>query len=336
MSLSSPLSDAALQRRAMVAMLLAMLVMALGLPLHLATFRDHSRHTWLALPVAWLSCFLTLSTLAAGRHALSDTWRALRYARLGGAEIVTISALITLIVSLPSLVIHSAPMYFDVTAMALAWHLTGAAQSSTIQRRFAATVEQLAPLNLRPQRPTLLAADHEPWLARWLLGILFVFAIAALLWHSLSGNLSNAALAALAVAAAGCPCTLGIVRSSAWAVGAERAVAIGWLIPVGEAWSRIEALPAQADQLAVRLGAASSADLRALACAVQRTIRWNTVWSISLNLALLPLALAGPVPAILPAATMVLARLLIGFTTWRLARRLSLTTTCLEYNPDDM
>jgi cation transport ATPase len=208
-------------------------------------------------------------------------------------------------------------MYFDVTAMALAWLLSGEAQSMAIRRRFASMVEQLAPLNPPPHSLAAPAADLDDPHARWLSGVILGFSFAALIWQTHTGTIANGLLTALAVAAAGCPCTLGIVRSSAWVDSSERALALGWLIPEGAAWSRLASVP-EADRLALKLGAADESALFSLARAVRRTIRWNYLWSIGFNVVLLPLALFGPVPALLPAITMLLARLLIWLTTRRL------------------
>lgn len=311
-----PIGDRVLQRRAMGSMLLAMLVMLLGLPLHLAGLSAHGDHGGAARFVVWLSALLTLWTLWVARHIFPHAWRGLRRVDFGVAELVSVGALAAFIASLPALVAHSAPMYFDVTAMALAWLVAGEAQVSALQRRFDSAREQLAPLRLQPQLPSVPVEPHGDRAVRWLGLALLVLAIAALGVQILrGGSIASGLLAGLAAVAVGCPCTLGIVKSSAWEVGVERAAALGWLLPSGAALSQIAADPQQADQYALKLGPADPAALLEVAREVERTIRWNYLWAIGLNLVLLPLALFEPPPSLGPAATMVLARLLIAWTT---------------------
>lgn len=311
-----PIGDRALQRRAMVAMLPAMLVMLFGLPLHLAGLRAHADHGGAAWLVVWLSCLLTLWIIWIVRHVLHSAWRSLRRRSFGASELVTICALAAFVASCPALLDHRAPMYFDVTAMALAWIVAGEAQAAAIQRRFAVTLEQLAPLRLQLQPPALAAEQHSEPFARRLGVAILVFAIAALAVQVLrGGSLALGWLAGLSAVAAGCPCTLGIARTSAWQMGVERAVALGWLIPSGAAFSRIAAAPQLAAQYAIPIGAADRGALSALARNVERTLRWNMLWAIGLNLLLLPPALFGPVPSSVPAATMLVARLLLFCTT---------------------
>lgn len=310
------ISDVSLQRRAMGSMLLAMLVMALGLPLHLTALNAHGDHAGSWRLMVWLICLLTLWTVWAVRHVLHNTWWALRQGSFGSTELVTICALGAFAASCPAVLNHSAPMYFDVTAMALAWIVAGEAQSAAIQRRFASTLEQLAPLQLQPQIPSLPASIRSDQAVRWLGVAILACAIVALaVQMQLSGSAVIGFLASLAVVAVGCPCTLGIAKSSAWQVGVERAAERGWLIPSGALLNQIAAAPQVASQYAVQIGEADLAALLALARAVQRAMRWNYLWAIGLNLLLLPLALVGPLPAFVPAATMVIARLLIFWTT---------------------
>jgi cation transport ATPase len=311
-----PIADLALQRRAMGSMLLAMLVMLLGLPLHLAGLPAHTDHGGAAWLVVWLTCLLTLWTIWIVRHVLNSAWRMLRRRSFGSTELVTICALAAFVASCPALLDHRAPMYFDVTAMALAWIVAGEAQAAAIHRRFAAMLEQLAPLRLQPQPPALPSEQHSEQTARRLGVVILAFAIAALVVQVLlGGSLALSWLAGLAAVAAGCPCTLGIARTSAWQTGVERAAVLGWLIPSGAAFSRIAAMPDLAAQYAVRIGAADLGALSALAHSVERTLRWNILWAIGLNLLLLPLALFGPLPSLVPAATMLVARLLLFCTT---------------------
>lgn len=300
---------------AMGSMLLAMLVMLLGLPLHLAGLRAHADHGGAAWLVVWLSWLLTLWTIWTVRHVFHSAWQALRRSSFGATELVTICALAAFVASCPALLDHHAPMYFDVTAMALAWIVAGEAQAAAIQRRFAATLEQLAPLHLQPQLPALPAVPRREPFARWLGLALLVTAIAAFgAQIMIGGSVTLGVVSALAAVAVGCPCALGIARTSAWAVGVERAAAIGWLIPSGATFSRIVAEPELASQHALQIGAADRPALLALARAVERTIRWNVLWAVGLNLLLLPPALFGPLPPLVPAATMVIARLLIFCT----------------------
>lgn len=315
-----PISDRTLQRRAMGSMLLAMLVMLLGLPLHLAELRAHADHGGAAWLVVWLSWLLTLWTVWTARHIFHSAWQALRQSSFGSTELVTICALAAFVASCPALLDHRAPMYFDVTAMALAWIVAGEAQAAAIQRRFAATLEQLAPLHLQPQLPSLPAVQRSERFARSLGLAMLVFAIAAFGGQiMLGGSVTLGVVSALAAVAAGCPCTLGIARTSAWAAGVERAATIGWLIPSGPAFSRIVAEPELVSQYALQIGAADRGALLGLARAVERAGRWNVLWAVGLNLLLLPLALLHPadprLPALVPAATMVIARLLIFCTT---------------------
>lgn len=308
--------DRVLQRRAMGSMLLAMLVMLLGLPLHLAGLSAHGDHSGAARLVVWLSALLTLWTLWVARHVFENAWRNLRRRDSGAAELVAGCALSAFAASLPALVVDSAPMYFDVTAMALAWLVAGEVQTVALQRRFDSTCQQLAPLRLQPQIPSVPAAPYGDRVVRWLGLALLVFSIAALGMQILrGGSVASGLLAGLAAVAVGCPCTLGIVRSSAWEVGVERAAALRWLLPSGVALSQIAAVPQQADQYALKLGSADHVALLALVRSVERAIRWNYLWAIGLNFVLLALALLGPLPSLLPAATMVLARLLIAWTT---------------------
>ncbi|HEY0733588.1 MAG TPA: hypothetical protein VGD69_01675 [Herpetosiphonaceae bacterium] len=311
-----PIAERTLQRRAMGSMLLAMLVMLLGLPLHLAGLRAHTDHGGAIWLVVWLSGLLTLWTIWTARHVFHSAWQMLRRRSFGSTELVTLCALAAFGASCPAMLDHRAPMYFDVTAMALAWVVAGEAQAAAIQRRFASSLEQLAPLHLQPQLPSSPAVQRSEPFARWLGVAILVFASAIFgVQIMLGGSVIFSLMAGLAAVAAGCPCTLGIARSSAWQIGVERAVALGWLIPSGAAFSRIAAEPQSAAEYAVKLGAADRAALPALARAVERTIRWNVLWAIGLNLLLLPLSLSSPLPSLVPAATMVIARLLIFCTT---------------------
>lgn len=334
------ISESSLQRRAMAAMLLAMLVMAIGLPHHMTAFGNHGDHA-VSRIVVWLSILLTLGTLSATRHTLFYAWQSLRHGRLGSTELVTICALGALVASLPTLAIHSAPMYFDVTAMSLAWIVAGEAQSAAIYRRCSSRLEQLAPLNLPALRLGLPAPWRSDRSAAWPGSVIGGFAAVTLVLHALlSESAVRGLLVGLSAVAMGCPCTLGIVKSTAWEAGVERAAAFGWLVPSGEAVSRIAETPHLVAQLVVAPGAADLRPLVALAGAVNWTIRLNYLWAVGLNLALLPLALIGPLPSIVPATTMVIARLLIFFTTRRLR---SWGTSSLEsaevinlgYNHDD-
>ncbi|HEY0607805.1 MAG TPA: hypothetical protein VGD58_33125, partial [Herpetosiphonaceae bacterium] len=274
---------------------------------------DHGGATWL---VVWLSGLLTLWTIWTTRHVFHSTWQMLRRRRFGSTELVTIGALAAFVASCPALLDHRAPMYFDVTAMALAWVVAGEAQAAAIQRRFASTLEQLTPLHVRSQLPSLPAVQRSEPFVSWLgLAILVSASAVVGVQIMLGGSVTFGLMAGLAAVAAGCPCTLGIARSSAWEVGVERAAVLGWLIPSGALFSRIAAEPQSAAEYAVKLGATDRPALLALARAVERTSRWNVFCAVGLNLLLLPLALRGPLPSLVPAATMLIARLLIFCTT---------------------
>lgn len=310
------IADRVLQRRAMGSMLLAMLVMLLGLPLHLASVSTHGDHGGAARLLVWLSALLTLWTLWVTRHVFQHAWLSLRRRDFGANELINMCALAAFVASLPALFAHSAPMYFDVSAMALAWLVAGEAQTSAIQRRFVSACEQLAPLRFQPQMVSVPAAARGDRAARWLGLAILVFSISVVSVQFLrGGNAMSGLLAGLAAVAVGCPCTLGIVRSSAWEVGVERAATLGWLLPSGAALRQIAVDPQLVEQYALKLGPADPAALVELAHSVERTIRWNYLSAIGLNLVLLPLALLGPPPSLLPAAAMVLARLLIAWTT---------------------
>ncbi|HEX6291434.1 MAG TPA: hypothetical protein VFZ66_19780 [Herpetosiphonaceae bacterium] len=310
----------ALQRRAMRSMLLAMLVMALGVPLHILALGAHDAHGagWWAMLVVWSSAGLTLLTFWTARDLLREAWRTLRPVRLRAADLVVLGALAAFVASCPALAQPTAPMYFDASAMALAWLLAGRSQAAEIEQRFVVVLEQLSPLNLphpgAEYRSCRISHEHTmTWLGLAMLGC----AAAALGWHLWwTRDLAQSGLAALATIAAACPCTLGIATSSAYLVGAERAAAAGWLVPSGAALRQAADRP---DLLAVPIGSAEPERLRMIARSVQRALRLNTLWAVGLNLALLPLALLGPLPALLPAATMMLARLLISVTNRRIA-----------------
>ncbi|MBV9789051.1 MAG: hypothetical protein JOZ51_12795 [Chloroflexi bacterium] len=310
------IADRVLQRRAMGSMLLAMLVMLLGLPLHLPSLSAHGDHSGAARLLVWLSALLTLWTLWITRHVFGNAWLRLRRRDFGAAELVSVCALAAFVASLPALLVHRTPMYFDVSAMALAWLVAGEAQTSAIQRRFVSACEQLVPLRFQPQMVSVPAVPRGDRTARWLGLTILVFSISVVSVQILRGGSGmSALLAGLSAVAVGCPCTLGIARSSAWEAGVERAAVLGWLLPSGAALGQIAADPQLVKEYALKLGAADHAALMALAQLVERTIRWNYLSAIGLNLALLPLALFGPPPSLLPAATMVLARLLIAWTT---------------------
>lgn len=310
------IADRVLQRRAMGSMLLAMLVMLLGLPLHLPSLSAHGGHGGAGRLMVWLSALLTLWTLWVTRHVFGNAWLSLRRRDFGATELVAVCSLAAFSASLPALLAHRAPMYFDVSAMAMAWLVAGEAQTAALQRRFVSAHEQLAPLRFQPQITSVPVLPHDDRAARWLGLAILVFSIAVVSVQVLRGDsVASGLLAGLAAVAVGCPCTLGIVRSSAWEVGIERAAALGWLLPSGAVLSQIAADPQRSDQYALKLGSADPAALLALARSVERTIRWNYLSAIGLNLLLLPLALFGPPPSLLPAATMVLARVLIAWTT---------------------
>ena len=315
--------DRRLQRRAMVSMWLAMPVMVLGLPAHLAALAGHaaSAHTagWTTL-LGWLAWALTSATLWIAREQLATTWRALRQARPGPDALVTLGALGAYVGSLPALgaATHAAPIYFDVTAMALAWLLAGAAQRADLARRYAATLEQLALLSANSPASATAPSDQPVQPTRYLSsivgGALIGLALLLIAWQLRTGHsLQQALSSGLALLAALCPCTLGIAWRSAAHAGAARAAAAGWIVTSAAAFWPDRAITTPSDA-ALRLGAASPAVFARIARAVRRAAWLNTCWAIGFNLLLLPLALRGPVDPLLPAAIMLLARLLIALT----------------------
>lgn len=334
--LGMPFDDAAdrrWQRRAMASMWLAMIVMALGVPAHLGGLRGHERalhdgSLWSAAAL-WLAWALTTATLWTAREELLKVWNDLRHARIGVAAVVMLGAVASYSVSLPTLrsswvgAGHGAPMYFDVAAMGSAWLLAGAAQRSDLRRRYVATWEQLMPLG---GTRTLLPATERSsfgygWLAALLIGVALVAAGLDLAAYQSFGDALVVGLAALAL---GCPCTLGIARSSACIAGASRAAAAGWVV-AGEAafWPATRA----AAPAALELGPAELAAFTQIAGRVRWAIRLNHVWTIGANMLALPLALRGPVEPWLPAAIMLLAWALIAVTNRALGWRLDATHT---------
>jgi cation transport ATPase len=312
--------DLLLERGAMRAMLLAMLVMALGVPLHIVALGTDTLHgaTRWPLVIAWLCALLTLSVFWIARAVLFGIWSAIRRRRLSQIDLVAICAAAAFAASCPALLSHAAPMYFDVAAMAIAWLLGGQAQEAAIRRRFAVTVAQLAPLNRqvpRFQSQPDLVEQRAGGLGGVLLGSVAVTLGLHLAWdRSVSGSM----MVALATLAAGCPCALGIARSSAGAAGAARAAAAGWLVPSGAALRLIAEVSHEATRHAMPLGEAELPALLAIARSVRRAIRRNCLWAVGLNLALLPVAILEPVPALVPAAVMLAARWLIGITNARI------------------
>jgi cation transport ATPase len=310
-----------LQRRAMRSMLVAMLVMALGLPLHITTLDVQHGHAvgYGTLGLVWLSALATLLTFWIARHAVIDTWRRLRRAACWRNDVVVIGALAACIASWPALLNHAAPMYFDVAAMALAWIVAGQAQEAEIRQRFEAILEQLTPLDLQPSFVTPQATTPRIeagviWLGAMMLGS----ASATLGWHLMQGDsMWDSSLLMLATIAVACPCTLGIAASSACTVAAERATAAGWLIPSG---LTLRQSPAAQQRLggALALGAAEPESLRTIVQSVRWAIRCNSVWAVVFNLASMPFAVAGPIPGLVPAANMLIARLLIALTNRRI------------------
>src|ERR1044071_7356158 len=97
-------------------------------------------------------------------------------------------------------------MYFDVTAMALAWLVAGEAQTAAIGQRFASAREQLAPLGLQPQLPSAPRLPRSDRVAGWLGLAILIFAIAALGVQMLNGgSAASGFLAGLSAVAVGCP-----------------------------------------------------------------------------------------------------------------------------------
>lgn len=318
---SAPLDHAAerqLQRRAMVSMWLAMLVMALGLPAHLGGHgaRGHSVVGHAAL-LSWLAWLLTTATLWQARELLTAVWHTCRRGYLSETALVALGALAAYAVSLIGLgaalvgPTHQVPLYFDVTAMALAWLLAGVAQRADLRRRFMMTVEQLAPLGLAtPVRPVFhpdRPSRDVGWLALLLVGwALLTLALQFGVGQSLGAGLS----AALATLALGCPCALGIARSSAATAGAARAAAAGWVV-VDEAAFWCDPQSPRALQLAQPV----PGSYEQIAGLVRRVAWLNRCWAIGINVLALPLALRGPVDPLLPAGIMLLAWALIALSS---------------------
>jgi cation transport ATPase len=313
--------DLLLQRGAMRTMLAAMLVMALGVPLHLGSLGTQPTHlhTDWSMIIAWLCALLTLSVFWVARPVLRATCSAIRRRRFSHADLVVICACGAFAAGFPALLSHAAPMYFDVAAMAIAWIVAGQAQEAGIRRRFAVMVAQLAPLNwqLPVLQPT--ASDRLEQPVAWLGSVLLGSAVAALMLHLWWGHdLTGSSMVSLALLAAACPCALGIAGPSACAAGVERAMAAGWLVPSGAALGQLADVPQDAARLVMPLGAADLPALAAIARSVQCAIRRNYLWAAGLNLALVPLALLEPIPPLVPAAVMLAARWLIGISNARI------------------
>lgn len=304
----------------MQSMALAMLVMLLSVPLHLLALRGHSGQgmAWI-VGVAWLSAALTLGTLWTARPVWIASLRALRGGRLDETALVSLCALAALFAGVPALSpgAHAAPMYFDVAAMAMAWLVGGQAQRSDSCRRYVERLEQLTPLGFVQNAPPTAPKDdtHDAvWLALVLGGT-------ALAGSVIAANQADSAMqvfqVGLATLALGCPSTLGIAVQSAAAAGAKRAAAAGWLVPS----PAVLLQPVADPRAAIALGSANTQDFVRIAHATRVAVRCNRFWAVGVNLALLPLAVRGPVDPLLPAMLMVLARALIAVTNHRLLTR---------------
>jgi len=310
----SSLNEGALvgQPVGMTSMLLAMVVMALGLPLHFAVLQHgkHEPNWWIWLTV-WLSWILTTATLWTTR----SVWRSSSGHLLDRDRLIAGWALLAYAVSVPALFNHRMPMYFDVAAMAVAWIVQGRAQQAEIGWRFKVKADQLALLGFARSVGAVhqdIKQNHIP------LRLVVVFlAIAVSVWTIYSfaddGLVSRAYLAATVVAAA-CPCALGIARSSAVTAGANRAAAAGWLVPSGVALLRAAEHPIVAAQHVVALPDAELRQLIVIARATRRATWINELWAMLCGVAIVPLTFHGPVDPSLPAVGMIIAWILIKNT----------------------
>lgn len=313
-----------LQRRAMLSMWLAMAVMALGVSGHLNALDGHQPLTHGVVDhltaLDWLAWLLTTATLWQARGLLPPTWHALRRGQVEGATLVGLGALAAYIVSLVGLgtalaeTTYSGRLYFDVTAMGLAWLLAGAAQRADLRRRYVTTLEQLMLFDVTMPACPMPSANRSSSGAGWVAVLLLGWALLTVGLQIGTGQpLAAALIAGLAVLALGCPCTLGMARSSAAAAGAASAAAAGWVV-VDEAafWPGSDACVSQ--PAALCLGPATPGSYERIARTVRRAAWLNRCWAVGFNLLLLPLALLGPVDPLLPAASMLLAWALIALT----------------------
>lgn len=318
-------ADRRLQRRAMLSMWLAMLVMALGVPTHLGAFGGHQplahRPTGDVTLLAWLAWLLTTATIWQARELLVASWQPLRLGRLGETTPVLLGALAAYLLGMAGLgatlagATHAVPHSFDVTAMALAWLLGGAAQRNDLRRRYVTMQEQLMLLGLStPPRPIPDSNRSAAWTG-WLAALLLSWAVLTVGFQVGAGQPPGAALmAGLAALGLGCPCALGIARSAAAAAGATSAAAAGWVV-VDEAAFWTDSEGQVAEHTALRLGQPVPGSYDRIAGAVRRAAWLNGCWAVGLNLLVLPVALRGPVDPLLPAAIMLLAWALITLTS---------------------
>lgn len=310
-------ADRRLRQRAMLCMMLAMAVMAIGLPTHLVSLRGgsalHAAGGWTMLS-AWLAGALTTITLWLARDQLALAWRQLWTARIGATAVVTLGAASAYALSLTTLLTTnehaSHRVFFDVVAMALAWLVAGAAQRSDLRRRSVVMRQQLALLGAeRPLVDVPAAEIAHGWagLAGLLLGLALLAAADQLVRGASVGRALDVLLTALTLS---CPCALGIARASAYAAGAAQAARSGWIVADERAfWA------ADLSVAALDLGATPRATLDRIARRVRWAARLNTLWAIGLNLLALPLALRGSLDPLVPAGLMLLAWMLIGLTS---------------------
>lgn len=304
--------DRLLQRSAMLSMAAAMGAMLCGLPLHLVALGGGTVHG--AAGVAgWLSAALATIAIAAALPALRRLEHLPPSLGRGEQTLVLCCTAAAYVAGWAGLLggIHTL-LYFDVAAMSLAAVAEGRALDVDGRRRSLAAAEQLALLTgTRCPAPPVVEQRSVVWPLAAALGVAMALVAAR---HTTPGA-GQAVIAALATAAACCPCAIGRARAVSFALARELAQRDGWIVASGQALAAREPWRA-----AIALPQADMQRLAALGRAARLAARLNLVWSIMVPALLLPLALGGPVDPLLPAAAMVIAWSAIGLTNRLLLR----------------